>query len=68
MKSVVYDSYGGFDHLRLVDEAIPTLNKATDVLIKVKAVSINGIDWKIMEGNTFLFRQLSGKKFPKHIW
>ncbi len=63
MKIVSYNSFGGIEKLGLTE-----LNKpeplADEVLIKIKAVSINPLDWKIRKGEMKL---MSGSKFPKKI-
>jgi NADPH:quinone reductase-like Zn-dependent oxidoreductase len=48
--------------LQTIDESKPAI-KADQVLVKVKAVSINPLDWKIRKGEMKL---MSGSKFPKH--
>jgi NADPH:quinone reductase-like Zn-dependent oxidoreductase len=63
MKKVIYRQYGGVDVLEMVEEAIPEVTAST-VLVKVKAVSINPIDWKIRAGEMKL---MSGTKFPKGV-
>ena len=61
MKAIVYKQFGSTDVLQLVEEPKPTV-KADQVLIKVKAFSINPMDWKIRKGEMKL---MSGSKFPK---
>lgn len=63
MKKVTYDRYGGVDVLTLSDVAMPTVEKDS-VLIKVKAVSINPVDWKIREGE---LKIMTGFSFPKGV-
>jgi NADPH:quinone reductase-like Zn-dependent oxidoreductase len=62
MKAVVYQKFGTTDVLESVEQPKPTI-KADQVLIKVKAFSINPMDWKIRKGEMTL---MSGSKFPKH--
>lgn len=62
MKAIVYNKFGNSDVLQIIDEAKPTIN-ANQVLVKVKAFSINPLDWKIRKGEMKL---MSGSKFPKH--
>lgn len=61
MKAIAYKEFGNTDVLQLVEQAKPTI-KADQVLIKVKAFSINPMDWKIRRGEMKL---MSGSKFPK---
>ena len=63
MKQVIYKKFGGVNELEIVDTPIPELTETT-VLIKIKAVSINPLDWKIREGEMKL---MSGSKFPKGV-
>jgi NADPH:quinone reductase-like Zn-dependent oxidoreductase len=64
MKSVVYKSFSsGNEVIETIVEAIPKNDDST-VLIKVEAVSINPLDWKVKKGDVKI---LSGSKFPKHI-
>ena len=63
MKSIKFDSYGGQEKMYWVDAPIPT-PKEKQLLIKVKAVSINPVDWKIRKGEMKLF---INKKFPKGL-
>lgn len=62
MKAIVYQKFGGTDVLQTIEEAKPSI-QSTQLLIKVKAVSINPLDWKIRKGEMKL---MSGSKFPKH--
>ena len=49
MKAIVYQKFGNTDVLQTVEEPIPAI-RANEVLVKVKAVSINPMDWKIRKG------------------
>ena len=49
MKAVRFDSYGGIDVLRVADVPVPELAQG-EVLVKVKAASINPGEAKIREG------------------
>ncbi|KQT27628.1 hypothetical protein ASG22_20265 [Chryseobacterium sp. Leaf405] len=62
MKAVIYQKFGTTDVLETVEQPKPTI-KADQVLIKVKAFSINPMDWKIRKGEMTL---MSGSKFPKN--
>ena len=57
MKAVVYYNYGSPDVLQLeeVEKPVPTDNQ---VLVKVRAVSINPYDWHFMEGVPYIARVL----------
>jgi NADPH:quinone reductase-like Zn-dependent oxidoreductase len=49
MKAVVAERFGGLDALAVVDRSEPVVD-GNDVLIEVKAASLNPIDFKIREG------------------
>jgi NADPH:quinone reductase-like Zn-dependent oxidoreductase len=63
MKKIIYSKFGGVEVLQIAEVPIPAV-EATTILIKVKAVSINPLDWKIRNGEMKL---MSGSKFPKGI-
>ncbi|QEC74648.1 NAD(P)-dependent alcohol dehydrogenase [Mucilaginibacter ginsenosidivorax] len=63
MKKLIYSKFGGPEVLQIAEVPIPAIQE-TSVLIKVKAVSINPLDWKIRNGEMKL---MSGSKFPKGI-
>jgi len=63
MKKIIYNQYGSVDVLHSVEVNKP-IPDTQQILVKVKAVSINPIDWKILMGEVKL---MSGKKFPKSI-
>ncbi len=63
MKKVSYDQYGSVAVLEMTDVPMPE-PAAAQLLIAIKAVSLNPLDWKIMEGKMKL---MSGSKFPKGI-
>ncbi|GAA5040934.1 NADPH:quinone reductase [Marivirga lumbricoides] len=62
MKAIAYQKFGNTEVLQTVKETKPSI-QPNQVLIKVKAVSINPMDWKIRKGEMKL---MSGSKFPKH--
>jgi len=64
MKAIVYHSYGSPDVLRCeeIDKPVAADN---EVLIKVRAASVNPLDWKLMKGGPFLVRILLGLGKPK---
>ncbi len=65
MKAIVYESYNGIDALQLKEVEKP-LPKDDEVLIKVKAVSLNDWDWGKMDGSSVFNRLFSGLRKPKH--
>lgn len=62
MKAVAYQKFGNTNVLQTVEQAKPVI-KANEVLVKVKAFSINPMDWKIRKGEMKL---MSGSSFPKN--
>lgn len=64
MKAFIYPRYGGLQYFEAAD--VPKPLPATDeVLVCVKAVSINDWDWEMMKDNVFN-RLLSGIFKPRH--
>lgn len=63
VKKVLFNRYGSFDDLQMTDVQIPTI-KDDELLIRVKVVSINPLDWKRLEGQ---LKIMTGFKFPQGI-
>lgn len=63
MKKVIYNQYGDFSQLQMIDAPVPAIS-SDEVLVRVKAVAINPLDWKILEGQ---LKFLTGSKFPRNI-
>lgn len=63
MKKVIYKQYGSIDDLQMSEVEAPNI-KPHELLIKVKAVAINPLDWKKLEGQ---MKIITGSKFPKGI-
>jgi len=63
MKKIIYNKYGGVDEMEMIETAIQETTDST-VLVQIRAVSVNPIDWKIREGQMKL---MSGSKFPKGV-
>jgi NADPH:quinone reductase-like Zn-dependent oxidoreductase len=61
MKAVFYNTYGGPEQIQVgtMPDPIPGLRQ---LLIQVKTVSLNPVDYKILKGDLKL---LTGKKFPQ---
>ena len=64
MKAIVYEGFGSPDILQCQDIEKPT-PRENEFLIKVRAASINPLDWKVMKGGPFLVRILLGLGKPK---
>jgi len=63
MKSIQYYQYGGPDVLRLGEGPLPEAGKG-QVLVRVKAASVNPMDWKIRRGE---MKALTGTMFPRGL-
>ena len=59
MRAAVYDEFGGADRLHVTEVADPPVGPDT-VLVRVRATSVNPVDWKVREG------YLQGA-FPHHL-
>lgn len=63
MRKVIYKQFGDANVLALTEQATPGFDK-NQLLIRVKAVSINPLDWKVYGGEMKL---MSGSTFPKSV-
>jgi len=66
MKAIVCRTYGSPDVLHVEETATPTPND-DQVLIRVRAASVNPYDWHVMRGSPFVMRMLTGLTRPKDI-
>lgn len=64
MKAVVYSTYGTPDVLQIRDVEKP-VPRANEVLIEVRAASVNPLDWRVMRGTPFLVRLMMGLRKPR---
>jgi NADPH:quinone reductase-like Zn-dependent oxidoreductase len=65
MKAVVYTNYGSPDVLEIRDVKKPVPND-DQVLIKVRAASVNPLDWHFIEGTPYIMRAMGvGLRKPK---
>ena len=64
MKAITYTEYGSSDILQFTDIAKPAPND-DEVLIKIRAASVNPLDWHYMRGTPYLVRAMSGLLKPK---
>lgn len=63
MRAIQYRCYGSPDVLELVDVARP-VPQADEVLVRVKAASVNPLDWHYMRGSPFIMRLDAGLGAP----
>ncbi|OWP64451.1 zinc-binding alcohol dehydrogenase [Hymenobacter amundsenii] len=61
MNAIYFTQYGSASVLRYGEQPTPTL-KANQILVRVRASSVNPIDWKVRRGDLKL---LTGHDFPK---
>ena len=64
MKAIVYHTYGSPDVLKCEEIEKPTPGD-DEVLIKVRAASLNPIDYHLMRGRPYLVRIMFGLRRPK---
>ncbi len=64
MKAIVYHSYGSPDVLKCEEIERPVPND-DEVLIRVRAASVNPLDWHFMRGTPYFLRILAGLRKPK---
>jgi NADPH:quinone reductase-like Zn-dependent oxidoreductase len=65
MKAIVYTEYGSPEVLQLKEVEKPTA-KEDEVLVNVRAVSVNPFEWHHLRGTPFPLRLSSGLLKPKH--
>jgi len=64
MKAIRYHRYGPPDVLEFTDAGMPAVTD-DDLLVRVKAASVNPLDWHFMRGLPYLVRGQSGLSRPK---
>jgi NADPH:quinone reductase-like Zn-dependent oxidoreductase len=64
MKAVVYYNYGSPDVLKCEEIEKPAA-RDNEVLIRVRAASVNPIDWHLMRGTPYIVRIMAGLRKPK---
>jgi NADPH:quinone reductase-like Zn-dependent oxidoreductase len=64
MKAAVYTKYGSPDVVQIMDVDKPVPNDG-EVLIKVRAASVNPYDWHFMRGLPYVLRLMAGMRKPK---
>jgi NADPH:quinone reductase-like Zn-dependent oxidoreductase len=66
MKAIVQEEYGGPDKLELQDVPKPELDD-DGVLVRVRAASLNALDWRVMRGHPYFVRMSEGWRGPSPI-
>ena len=64
MKAIVYRRYGSPDVLRLEEIETPVVGDDS-VLVRVRAASVNALDWHRMRGHPYLVRMSDGLRRPR---
>ncbi|WP_028568923.1 NAD(P)-dependent alcohol dehydrogenase [Salinispora tropica] len=64
MKGIRYYAYGSSDVLTLQDLEMPAVGD-DDVLVRVRAASVNPLDWHMMRGSPYITRAQGGLTRPK---
>lgn len=64
MKSIIYDTYGSPDVLKLVKTSIPNPDM-NELLIKVISSSVTAADWHLRKAEPFIVRFMNGLLAPK---
>jgi len=64
MRAVVYDRYGSPDVLKLTEIDKPVV-RDDQVLVRVRAASVNPADWHFMRGLPYLVRMINGLRRPR---
>jgi len=64
MKAAVYTRYGPPEVVEIADTEKPVA-KDDEVLLKVRAASVNPLDWHFMRGTPYLVRLMTGLRKPK---
>jgi NADPH:quinone reductase-like Zn-dependent oxidoreductase len=65
LKAIVHDRYGPPDVLELREMEKPLVRDG-EVLVRVRAASVNPADWHHMRGAPYIMRAQSGLSRPKH--
>jgi NADPH:quinone reductase-like Zn-dependent oxidoreductase len=64
VKVAVYRKYGA-PHVVQIEDVPKPVPKDNEVLVKVRAASVNPLDWKVMSGGPYIIRTLLGLGKPK---
>jgi NADPH:quinone reductase-like Zn-dependent oxidoreductase len=64
MKAIRFDRYGSPDVLEIRDVEIPAVGD-DELLVRVRAASVNPLDWHFMRGMPYVVRLMAGLPRPK---
>ena len=65
MKAIVFDQYGPPSSLKLKEVPKPEI-EPDEILVKIKATTINDFDWSLVRGKPYIYRLLFGLTKPKY--
>ena len=65
MKAAIYTKYGPPGDVVQIAEVEEPVPKDNEVLIKVRAASVNPLDWRFMRGKPYVLRIMFGLRTPK---
>jgi NADPH:quinone reductase-like Zn-dependent oxidoreductase len=63
MRAITYTRYGSPDVLQLTESALP-VPKDDEVLLRIRAASVNPLDWHFLRGTPYLLRIQAGLRKP----
>lgn len=66
MKAVTYQKYGSPEQVLQIKEVTKPTPKDNELLVKIKATTINDYDWSMVTGKPNLYRLMFGLSKPKH--
>ena len=64
MKAIKFYNYGPPDVLQFEETEKPAA-RDNEVLVKIRAASVNPLDWRLMRGKPYLIRAMTGLRGPK---
>ncbi len=64
MKAIVCHDYGSPDVVLKCEEIAKPIPAASEVLIKVRAASLNPLDWRLLRGRPYFLRIVTGIRKP----
>ena len=66
MQAIIQDGYGAPERVLRLDQTARPSAGADDVLLRVRATSVNTPDWATVAGAPYVFRLQAGLRRPKH--
>ena len=66
MKALLIEKYGNPEEVLTVGEAAKPSPKSNEVLIRIRATTVNDYDWSLVRGKPYLYRLIFGLLRPKN--